>query len=89
MVSLLIGLSVLLGAVLNMVPKAVLFGIFLYMGVSSTAGIQFLERLILMLMPVKHHPNVPYVKKVSYAKYKTIFQIFQKTTIFKFHCGED
>lgn len=63
-VSLLIGLSVLLGAVLNLVPKAVLFGIFLYMGVSSTAGIQFLERLILVLMPVKHHPNSPYVKKV-------------------------
>ncbi|XP_045109014.1 band 3 anion transport protein-like isoform X2 [Portunus trituberculatus] len=63
-VSVLIGLSVLLGAVLNLVPKAVLFGIFLYMGISSTAGIQFLERLILVLMPVKHHPNVPYVKKV-------------------------
>lgn len=63
-VSVLIGLSVLLSAVLNLVPKAVLFGIFLYMGVSSTAGIQFLERLFLVLMPVKHHPNVPYVKKV-------------------------
>ncbi|KAG0710364.1 Anion exchange protein 2 [Chionoecetes opilio] len=64
-VSVLIGLSVLLGDVLNMVPKAVLFGIFLYMGVSSTAGIQFLERLILVLMPVKHHPNVPFVKKLD------------------------
>ncbi|KAK3876680.1 hypothetical protein Pcinc_002217 [Petrolisthes cinctipes] len=63
-VSILIGLSVLLGSVLNLVPKAVLYGIFLYMGVSSTAGIQFLERFILVLMPVKHHPNVPYVKKV-------------------------
>lgn len=63
-VSVLIGLSVLLGSVLNLVPKAVLFGIFLYMGISSTAGIHFLERLILVLMPVKHHPNVPYVKKV-------------------------
>ncbi|XP_042242077.1 band 3 anion transport protein-like isoform X2 [Homarus americanus] len=63
-VSIMIGLSVLLSVALNMVPKAVLFGIFLYMGVSSTAGIQFLERLILVLMPIKHHPNVPYVKKV-------------------------
>ncbi|KAK3861361.1 hypothetical protein Pcinc_018721 [Petrolisthes cinctipes] len=63
-VSILIGLSVLLGSVLNLVPKAVLYGIFLYMGVSSTAGIQFQERFILVLMPVKHHPNVPYVKKV-------------------------
>lgn len=64
-VSLLTGLAVLLAAVLNLVPKAVLLGIFLYMGVSATAGIHLLERAILMLMPVKHHPNVPYVKKVS------------------------
>ncbi|XP_071527622.1 band 3 anion transport protein-like isoform X2 [Panulirus ornatus] len=63
-VSFMIGLSVLLAPALNLVPKAVLFGIFLYMGVSSTAGIQFLDRLILILMPVKHHPNLPYVKKV-------------------------
>ncbi|XP_076031452.1 band 3 anion transport protein-like isoform X2 [Oratosquilla oratoria] len=63
-VSVLIGLSVFLTAVLNLVPKAVLFGIFLYMGVSSTAGIQFLERIFLFFMPVKHHPSVPYVKKV-------------------------
>ncbi|KAK8726191.1 hypothetical protein OTU49_010416 [Cherax quadricarinatus] len=70
-VSALIGLSVLLAVVLNMVPKAVLFGIFLYMGLSSTAGIQFLERLILYFMPVKHHPNVPYVKKVRTWKMHT------------------
>lgn len=64
LVSVLIGLAVLLGAVLNLVPKAVLLGVFLYMGISATAGIQLLERVVLMLMPVKHHPNVAYVKKV-------------------------
>lgn len=63
-VSLLIGLAVLLAAVLNLVPKAVLLGVFLYMGISATTGIHLLERTVLMLMPVKHHPNVPYVKKV-------------------------
>ncbi|XP_071552429.1 anion exchange protein 2-like isoform X2 [Panulirus ornatus] len=67
-VSVMVGLAVLLASVLNMVPKSVLFGIFLYMGVSSTAGIQFIERLILVLMPVKHHPAVPYVKKVRTLK---------------------
>lgn len=65
LVSLMVGLSVLLTPVLNLVPKPVLFGIFLYMGISSTAGIQFLERMFLFLMPVKHHPNVPYVKKLG------------------------
>ncbi|XP_037800196.1 band 3 anion transport protein-like isoform X2 [Penaeus monodon] len=63
-VSVLVGLSVFLTAALNLVPKSVLLGIFLYMGISATAGIQFLERTILFLMPVKHHPNVAYVKKV-------------------------
>lgn len=41
-----------------------LFGIFLYMGVTSLNGIQFYERLQLLLMPPKHHPDLPYVKKV-------------------------
>ncbi|KAF2358900.1 Bicarbonate transporter eukaryotic [Trinorchestia longiramus] len=63
-VSLLVGLSITLSALLNLVPNAVLYGVFLYMGVSATAGIQFLERCVLFFMPVKHHPNVPYVKEV-------------------------
>ena len=67
----LVGLSVFLAPALTLVPKAVLFGIFLYMGVSAMAGIQFLDRLILVFMPVKHHPNVPYVKKVKTWKMHT------------------
>lgn len=35
------------------------------MGVTSLNGIQFYERLQLLLMPPKHHPDVPYVKKVG------------------------
>lgn len=64
-VSLLIGLAVMLYAVLNLVPNAVLYGIFLYMGVSATAGIQLLERVVLFFMPVKHHPDEAYVKGVG------------------------
>ena len=58
-------MAVFLAPALTLVPKSVLFGIFLYMGVSAMAGIQFLDRVILVFMPVKHHPNVPYVKKVK------------------------
>lgn len=72
-VSVLVGLSVFLTAALNLVPKSVLLGIFLYMGISATAGIQFLERTILFLMPVKHHPNVAYVKKVSICRRALLF----------------
>ena len=34
------------------------------MGVSSIGGIQFIDRLFLILVPVKHHPSVSYVRRV-------------------------
>lgn len=64
LVAVLVGLSIVIGELLRQIPLAVLFGIFLYMGVTSLNGIQFYERLQLLLMPPKHHPDVPYVKKV-------------------------
>ncbi|XP_060136452.1 anion exchange protein 2 [Zootoca vivipara] len=63
-VAVLVGLSIVIGDLLRKIPLAVLFGIFLYMGVTSLNGIQFYERLHLLLMPPKHHPDVTYVKKV-------------------------
>ena len=59
------GVSVLMSPILKQVPLAVLFGVFLYMGIASMNGIQFFERCELMLMPVKHHPDVGYVRKVN------------------------
>lgn len=64
LVSVLVGLSVLLSPLLKKVPYSVLFGVFLYMGVSSMNGIQFFDRLVLLLKPVKHHPRVSYVRRV-------------------------
>ncbi|XP_039221674.1 anion exchange protein 2 isoform X2 [Crotalus tigris] len=64
LVAILVGLSIVIGDLLRKIPLAVLFGIFLYMGVTSLNGIQFYERLHLLLMPPKHHPDMPYVKKV-------------------------
>ncbi|NWI08322.1 B3A2 protein, partial [Crypturellus soui] len=68
LVAVLVGLSIVIGDLLRQIPLAVLFGIFLYMGVTSLNGIQFYERLQLLLMPPKHHPDVPYVKKVGAAR---------------------
>uniref|UniRef100_A0A8C2ZW38 Solute carrier family 4 member 2a n=1 Tax=Cyclopterus lumpus TaxID=8103 RepID=A0A8C2ZW38_CYCLU len=53
LVAVLVGLSIVIGEVLRQIPLAVLFGIFLYMGVMSLNGIQLTERLILLLMPPK------------------------------------
>ncbi len=63
-VHILIGSAIALAPLLREVPLAVLFGVFLYMGIVSLNGIQMVDRLILMLMPVKHHPDVSYTRKV-------------------------
>merc|ERR1719471_2756295 len=64
-VSILLGVSIVMAPLLKQVPFAVLFGVFLYMGVSGMNGIQWWDRVLLCLMPVKHHPSVTYVKKVK------------------------
>ncbi|XP_042535284.1 anion exchange protein 3 isoform X2 [Dipodomys spectabilis] len=65
LIACLVGLSIVMGAVLRRIPLAVLFGIFLYMGVTSLSGIQLSQRLLLILMPAKHHPEQPYVTKLD------------------------
>ncbi|KAL9905639.1 band 3 anion transport protein isoform X4 [Glossina fuscipes] len=63
-VSLMIGLSVTMAPLLRLIPMAVLFGVFLYMGIASMSGVQFFDRVRLFFMPVKHYPPTPYVKRV-------------------------
>jgi len=67
-ISLLLGASVVLADALQQVPFAVLYGVFLYMGISGIAGIQLFDRLFLMFMPVKHHPRVGYTRRVKTSK---------------------
>ena len=57
-----------MGILLRKVPIAVLFGVFLYMGVASLNGIQFWDRILLLVTPVKHHPDTGYVRKVESLK---------------------
>ncbi|XP_308789.5 anion exchange protein 3 [Anopheles gambiae] len=63
-VSVLVGLSVVMAPILRLIPMSVLFGVFLYLGIASMSGVQLFERLRLFLMPVKHHPQVPFVRRV-------------------------
>uniref|UniRef100_A0A669QBV6 Anion exchange protein n=1 Tax=Phasianus colchicus TaxID=9054 RepID=A0A669QBV6_PHACC len=65
LIAALVGLSIVMGNMLRQIPLAVLFGIFLYMGVTSLTGIQLYERLLLIFMPSKHHPDHIYVVKVK------------------------
>ncbi|XP_042192104.1 anion exchange protein 3 [Callorhinchus milii] len=61
----LVGLSIVMGEILRLIPLSVLFGIFLYMGVTSLTGIQLYERTLLMFTPTKHHPDHTFVTKVK------------------------
>ncbi|XP_060940440.1 anion exchange protein 2a [Limanda limanda] len=80
LVAVLVGLSIVIGEVLRQIPLAVLFGIFLYMGVMSLNGIQLTERLILLLMPSKYHPDQSYVRKVRTLRMH-MFTIVQLTCL--------
>ncbi|KAM6908827.1 anion exchange protein 2b isoform 1-T1 [Lycodopsis pacificus] len=64
LVAIMVGMSIVIGDLLSRIPLAVLFGIFLYMGVMSLNGIQLTERMMLLLMPPKYHPDHTYVRKV-------------------------
>lgn len=51
----------------------VLFGVFLYMGVASLKGLQFFDRILIMLMPVKYQPDYMFLRQV---KIDWIYQLY-------------
>ncbi|XP_055595830.1 sodium-driven chloride bicarbonate exchanger-like [Uranotaenia lowii] len=59
-----IGCSVLLTPLLSHIPMPVLYGVFLYMGSASLKGLQFFDRLLIMLMPVKYQPDYMFLRQV-------------------------
>ncbi|XP_076171151.1 anion exchange protein Ae2 isoform X4 [Ptiloglossa arizonensis] len=76
LVAVLIGVSVLMAPLLRRVPMSVLLGVFLYMGISSTNGVQMFDRVKLFFMPVKHHGTANYVRRVQTYKMH-IFTLIQ------------
>ncbi|MEM8864889.1 MAG: PTS sugar transporter subunit IIA [Planctomycetota bacterium] len=68
-IHLLIGASLLLLPLLEIVPMAVLYGLFLFMGVVSIAGNQFFERMGLWLKDPDLYPVTHYIRR---APIKTI-----------------
>uniref|UniRef100_A0A8R1I2N9 Anion exchange protein n=1 Tax=Caenorhabditis japonica TaxID=281687 RepID=A0A8R1I2N9_CAEJA len=74
---LIIGLSVLATNVLGRIPMPVLYGVFLYMGISALGGIQLFDRTLLLFMPMKYQPDTIYIRHVPIRKIHlfTAFQI--------------
>ncbi|GAB1299858.1 Electroneutral sodium bicarbonate exchanger 1 [Apodemus speciosus] len=80
MIFVLMGCSVFMTAVLKFIPMPVLYGVFLYMGVSSLQGIQFFDRLKLFGMPAKHQPDFIYLRHVPLRKVH-LFTLVQLTCL--------
>jgi len=80
MIHILIGLSLAVGSVVNNVPKAVTFGIFLVMGFSSLSGNQLFERVWLWtIWDRSAYPRFRFVTKVR-------FWSLHKYTLIQFAC---
>ena len=46
----------------------VLYGVFLYMGVTALNGVQMVDRVLLFIMPMKYQPDTEYLRRVRLAK---------------------
>ncbi|XP_048118036.1 sodium bicarbonate cotransporter 3-like isoform X1 [Alosa alosa] len=80
MIFVLMGLSVFMTSVLKFIPMPVLYGVFLYMGVSSLKGIQLFDRIKLFGMPAKHQPDLIYLRYVPLWKVH-VFTFVQLTCL--------
>ncbi|XP_017567060.1 sodium-driven chloride bicarbonate exchanger-like isoform X1 [Pygocentrus nattereri] len=76
----LMGCSVFMTSALKFIPMPVLYGVFLYMGVSSLKGIQFFDRIKLFGMPAKHQPDLIYLRYVPLWKVH-VFTLVQLTCL--------
>jgi anion exchange protein len=64
-IHLLIALSTQFTRILQFIPMPVLYGVFLYMGVTSLGGVQFIQRVGILLMPEKYQPDYIFLRHVK------------------------
>ncbi|XP_066472118.1 electroneutral sodium bicarbonate exchanger 1 [Tiliqua scincoides] len=80
MIFVLMGCSIFITGALKFIPMPVLYGVFLYMGVSSLRGIQLFDRLKLFAMPPKHQPDFIYLRHVPLRKVH-LFTVIQLSSL--------
>ncbi len=64
LVHVLIGASLLILPVINLIPNAVLFGLFLYMGIATLGGNDFFNRIRLWITDPNLYPKIHYIRTV-------------------------
>jgi hypothetical protein len=78
-IHILIAASLFFLSYFDMIPMAVLFGLFLYMGFASLGGNQFYERMVLWVTDPKLYPSSHYTKIVPK-------KVIHKFTLLQFAC---
>ncbi|CAF3407654.1 unnamed protein product [Rotaria socialis] len=68
LMSILTGLSVLFTQVLRHIPMPVLYGVFMFMGVSALRNMQIYDRALLFFMPQKYQPDYSYLRHVRISR---------------------
>ncbi len=70
--------------ILQLVPMPVLLGIFLYMGLVTLSGQQFVSRIKVLFMPMKHQPDHHWLRAVHLKKVHlfTLIQIVGLVLLF-------
>ncbi|EEC42722.1 predicted protein [Phaeodactylum tricornutum CCAP 1055/1] len=81
---LLVGVSILALDVLKLLPLPVLYGVFLFMGLSSLPNMQFWNRFLFFFMQPSEYPETVYTRYMSKARIHkyTLFQIFFFALVF-------
>ncbi|CAF1042986.1 unnamed protein product [Adineta steineri] len=64
LMAILTGCSVFFTHILGFIPMPVLYGVFMFMGVSALRNMQIFDRILLFFMPQKHQPDHPYLRHV-------------------------
>jgi hypothetical protein len=75
---LLVGVSIVATNVLQLIPLPVLYGVFLFMGLSSLPKIEFWQRFLMLFQQPSKYPSYPFTEwmKPSRIHKYTLFQIF-------------
>ena len=60
-----IACAIPLRGILKYIPMPVLYGVFLYMGLSALQTSQLYNRCMLVFMPVKYQPDAPYLRHMK------------------------
>jgi hypothetical protein len=81
---LLVGLSILALDVLKLLPLPVMYGVFLFMGLSALPNMQFWNRFLLFFQQPSKYPSTVYTKYMNEARIHkyTLFQIFFFSLVF-------